>query len=164
MATQDTIGNWPPEQLQKVIREAVAQLTPTNIPALTVDDLIVRGTTTLVGAVTYSSKAAFFTIGSTVQIQFLNGWVRSGTPYQDPSYIKTEDGMVRARGSAKSGTIALPLAQFPPGFRPANTVAFPAAGSGVVGIIEVDKNGNITPLAPLTNTRVSLDAIQFKAS
>ena len=43
-------------------------------------------------------------------------------------------------------------------------VEFPAAGSAVAGVIEVDKNGNITPLAPLTNTRVSLDGIQFKAS
>lgn len=161
---QDTIGNWSSAELQRVIREAVAILAPDHLASLTVDDLIVVGSTILQGSVTYSTKASFFTIGSTGQPGFLAGSSAYGGVYQAPAYIKTEDGWVRMRGSAKSGPIGSPWLQLPPGFHPANTVAFPSAGSGVVGIIEVDKNGNVTPLAPLTNTRVSFDGIQFKAT
>lgn len=160
----DTIGSWSESQLAKYVRDAVQLLKPDHLPSLTVDDLIVVGSTTLEGSVVYSTRASFFTFGVGGQPGFLNSWVKYGTPYQDPAFIKTEDGWVRLRGSAKSGVIGSPLTQLAPGYRPANTVAFPAAGSGVAGIVEIDKNGLITPLSPLTNTRVSLDGIQFKAA
>jgi hypothetical protein len=160
----DTIGGWTVSEFQKQVREMVNLLAPTNLGALTVDDLIVVGSLTAQGSVTYSSKNSFFTIGASGQPGFLNSWVAYGAPYQAPAFIKTEDGWVRPRGSMKSGTVGSAAFQLAPGFRPANTVAFATAGSGVVGIVEIDKNGNVTPLSPSTNTRVSLDGIQFKAA
>jgi hypothetical protein len=160
----DTIGNWSSGELQKVIRDMVALLAPSHLVSLTVDDLIVVGTTVLEGTVTYASRASFFTVGTSGQPGFLAGSSAFGGAYQAPAFIKTEDGWVRMRGSAKGGTIGSSWIQLPPGFRPASTVAFATAGSGVVGIVEVDKNGNVTPLSPATNTRVSFDNIQFKTS
>ena len=162
--TPDTIGNWTSTQFLKTLRDYIQRFPPDHLTSLTVDDLIVAGTLVARGNVTYSSKLQFSTVGASGQpAAFLNGWVKFGTPYLDPAYIKTEDGWVRMRGAAKSGSVTSALTILPPGSRPAATVSFAVAGNGLVGFIDIQKDGQVIPQAPLTNVRVHLDGIQFKA-
>lgn len=162
--SKDTIGNWDSSQLQRVVRELIAQYPPDHLNGLSVDDLTVVGSFTAKGSVTYSLRSTLNTIGASGQVGYANSWVNGGSPYFAAAYTKTEDGWIRMRGAIKSGTIGLAAFVLPPGARPAATSRHAVVSNSVFGIVDIDKNGQVIPQSPSSNVLVSLDGIQFKAA
>lgn len=161
---RNTIADWTEGQLAKYVRDAIQQLAPDHLTSLTVDDLIVAGTLTAKGTVTYSTRTLFYVVGASGQPAYTNSWVNGGAPYFAAAYIKTEDGWVRMRGAIKSGVIGSSAFTLPPGFRPASTSRHAIVSNAAFGIVDITSAGLVVPQSPSSNVLVSLDGIQFKAS
>lgn len=93
----------------------------------------------------------------------LNSWVWFGSASYNPQYSKDEQGNVRLRGMIKNGsainTVAFTL---PAGFRPTQSIRFAVPSNSAFGMVQVDSNGNVTPVIGST-VSVSLDGIEFFA-
>jgi RNase P/RNase MRP subunit POP5 len=93
-------------------------------------------------------------------------WVVYGNGYNYPSYYKDALGMVRLRGTMKSGSNGV-FYTMPAGLRPANKLAFPivcGASGTQVGYLTVDSTGGLNIQVPSGgNAWVPLDGITWFA-
>jgi hypothetical protein len=160
----DTIANMTTAELNRTIREAIERLLPTHLPSLTVDDLVVVGSLTVEGTVSYPQNTTFTLIGASGQPGFQNGWGNSGGVDTPCGFLKTEAGYVNLQGAIQSGTVGSAAFVLPPGYRPGSTVAFSISSNGAAGIVTIDSGGNVTPVSPSSNVLVRLDGIQFKTA
>lgn len=160
----DNIGGWDSTQLQKVVRELIAVYAPDHLGGLTVDDLIVSGSLTAQGTITYSRWVDINVVGASGQAAYANSWVNGGAPYFPAGYTRTADGWIRLRGAIKSGTVGLAAFVLPPAYRPSSTSRHAVVSNALFGIVDIDKTGNVIPQSPSSNALVSLDGIQFKAA
>lgn len=158
----DTIGSWDSSQLQKVIRDMIQQFPPDHFTGITIDDLVVTASMTVTGKITYNSNATLYKVGTSGQVGFTNSWVKGGSPYLDPGYMKTEDAWCRLFGAVKNGTLGLGAFTLPPGFRPSATSRHVSVQNGAFGIVDVTSAGLVIPQT--SNVLVSLDGIQFKTT
>jgi Tfp pilus assembly protein PilE len=95
-----------------------------------------------------------------------NNWVYYGSSYNTPEFTKTSSGRVFLKGLVKSGTetTGTVIATLPEGYRPDETLVFPAmSSSSTAGRIDVLSNGNVI-IYYGSNGWISLDNISFLPS
>lgn len=73
---------------------------------------------------------------------FMNGWVNYGTPYAPVQYRKVGD-LAYIRGLMKSGATSAVAFMMPIGFRPPQTLQFPAQAGGLFSFFEVLSSGEV---------------------
>lgn len=103
------------------------------------------------------------TIGAWQSPTLLNGWLNYGTPLSPVGYCVDSLGIVRLRGTVKSGTVGstTPIFTLPAGFLPPYELIFPVVSNQTIGRVDVDSSGNVTVQVG-TNSYVSLDGISFR--
>lgn len=98
----------------------------------------------------------------------LNGWVifDTGNVWEDPAYVKDNQGFVHLRGIIKDGVFASNTALFglPVGYRPAARELFPIAWSGSTSVrLDVQPDGTVSIRDVTNNGWLSLSRVSFLA-
>lgn len=94
----------------------------------------------------------------------LNGWVNNDPPNTVAGYRKEPSGVVRLRGSVRSGTpgSAFPIFVLPSGYRPSGELFFVAEnGTGSSTTIVVQASGNVYAVAGALTARLSFGNLTF---
>lgn len=95
---------------------------------------------------------------------FTNSWVDfAGGGFSQTGYYKDTNGIVRLRGSIKSGTVGTAAFLLPAGFRPAGDSNFACVSNNLFGFVIVNAGGAVIVQAG-SNSYVSLDGISFRAA
>ena len=159
---QPTIGDWSSTTLIKFIKNIIDQQPPRNLPAAVIgtgtvtDSLELRGSLVL-------PNSDYTKFGGTGAPPLLNSWVNWGAPYYPAGYWQDPLGFVHLRGVIRNGTVGSPLAQLPPGLKPAFAPGpFIVLSNGATGRVDIGTDGTITPLSPSSNVYVVLDGIHFR--
>lgn len=92
----------------------------------------------------------------------IDSWVAFGAPYPAPQYFKDSIGMVHLRGAIKNGTIGSSAATLPAGYRPGYNCSFSVPSNVGAGIIVVQTDGSLVPIAG-SNSSFLLDGASFRA-
>lgn len=105
-------------------------------------------------------------------VTFANSWANKTGGYAAAGYARSEDGVVRLRGTVDTGTKAATTVLFtlPAGFRPATKLVFSvtddAAGTQTAKQLVVASDGTVAvgAAALAASSFVSLDGISFVAA
>jgi hypothetical protein len=106
---------------------------------------------------------AWHNVGDAGEPAFQNAWVNFDVPRIVRFY--KAGGRVFLEGIAKSGVVGSTMFTLPVGWRPTvggSALIFPVVSNNAFGVMFVDQNGNVTPIAPTTNTWVDLSSISFR--
>lgn len=93
---------------------------------------------------------------------FLNSWVDFGSDRPTTAFFKDPHGVVRMRGSVKSGTINADIFTLPVGYRPSGRLKFAIDANGAFGSVNVRSDGGVGQVAG-GNTEIALNNISFRA-
>lgn len=159
---------WTPQfqtTLTKFIQELFTTQPPSFLPVLRAEEVQVDKKLILRDLVQLTKEPNFRPFGGTGNPAFANSWTHFNTATdQAAGFWRDPFGWVHLRGVAKSGTVGLPLANLPPGFRPPQRERFVVISNDAVGRVDVEPDGDIVPLSPSNNIYVSLSGIQFRTS
>lgn len=157
------VGDLDKSSLIRLIRNVFEQEPPRTPSALAVEELVVNRLLIVNDEVRFAKKPNFERVGGTGSAGFLNSWDDFGSPYLSVAYWLDPLGFTHLRGVVTAGTVGSPAFRLPPGLRPPATAGpFAVVSNDVFGQVEVDSDGNVTPLAPSNNASVSLFGISFK--
>lgn len=90
-----------------------------------------------------------------------SGWVATGFPRGNPKFWRTNTGDVALGGSLKNGTFGSAAFTLPAGYRPLDELHLPVASGGVIGMVRITSDGNVTPLYGAA-TEFGLDGVRFR--
>lgn len=93
----------------------------------------------------------------------INSWVNFGGVTNPAGYYKDSAGIVRLRGSIKSGTIGTVAFTLPVGYRPAFQELYAVNSNNAFGAASISANGDVTAQTG-TNVVFSIDGITFRAT
>jgi hypothetical protein len=156
-----SLSGWTDTQLVKFVKKVFDENPPGFIPQATIDELaVVKLIVEDQLLFAKGAKSDWHIFGQAGAPAFTNAWVWDGVGYP-PAVWKDPFGIVRLRGTAKTGTIGTSIATLGPGFRPNYPMRFPVESNGALGVLLIGTDGTLTA-AVGSNVRFSLDGIHFK--
>ncbi len=114
--------------------------------------------------VEFDSLFGTITVPPVTAPSLTNSWVNEGSgTYYDAGHWKSQDQIVRLRGSIKDGTFGSAAFTLPVGSRPLKQLEFVhVMDNATVDVIHIVSSGQVR-IEGLDNTRITLDGIQFRA-